>query len=398
MRQFMRQLIPSMFHRRLVMLATLALFVLAAMLAQLAHLTVVRSEALRERAESLLVTREFVPSRRGEIVDRHGRTLARDRLSYHVNVHYSLISGRWAYRQAERHAMREHRRRWPELSRRERDRLAERYRPQYERVVRQFWEDLAMATGTPLAEIESHKNDVLLRVAQIRGSVIARRMQREREQYEMPVSSANVAQPIGEEVMGHPVVFDIDRDVRRARIMRQAAGAEARVMVDANQQWTVAEAIEFAAKARELDLYWIEEPTHPDDCLGHAHIARAIAPVKVATGEHLPNRVVFKNYLQAGAMAFCQVDAVRVAGVSEFLVVSMLARASAVPVVPHVGDMGQLHQHLVLFNHIGLGHEVVFLEHIPHLRAHFAEPVELTAGRYRCPDAPGASCRLLPAD
>ncbi len=216
MRQFMRQLIPSMFHRRLVMLATLALFVLAAMLAQLAHLTVVRSEALRERAESLLVTREFVPSRRGEIVDRHGRTLARDRLSYHVNVHYSLISGRWAYRQAERHAMREHRRRWPELSRRERDRLAERYRPQYERVVRQFWEDLAMATGTPLAEIESHKNDVLLRVAQIRGSVIARRMQREREQYEMPVSSANVAQPIGEEVMGHPVVFDIDRDVRRS--------------------------------------------------------------------------------------------------------------------------------------------------------------------------------------
>ena len=191
---------------------------------------------------------------------------------------------------------------------------------------------------------------------------------------------------------------EIDRDVRRARIMRQAAGAEARVMVDANQQWTVAEAVEFAAKARELDLYWIEEPTHPDDCLGHAHIARAIAPVKVATGEHLPNRVVFKNYLQAGAMAFCQVDAVRVAGVSEFLVVSMLARASAVPVVPHVGDMGQLHQHLVLFNHIGLGHEVVFLEHIPHLRGHFAEPVELTAGRYRCPDAPGASCRLLPAD
>lgn len=189
---------------------------------------------------------------------------------------------------------------------------------------------------------------------------------------------------------------DMDRDIRRARLVREAAGPQARVMVDANQQWTVPQAVAFGARTADLDLFWIEEPTHPDDVLGHVAIAEAVAPVKIAAGEHVPNRVVFKNYLQAGALAFCQVDAVRVAGVSEFLLVSLLARKFGVPVVPHVGDMGQLHQHLVLFNHIALGHEVVFLEHIPHLREHFAEPCRIEHGFYRTPESPGASCDLLP--
>jgi L-fuconate dehydratase len=143
---------------------------------------------------------------------------------------------------------------------------------------------------------------------------------------------------------------DIARDVRRARLVRAAAGDAVRLMVDANQQWTLAQAIAFAEATRDLNLFWLEEPTHPDDVLGHRTIAEAIAPVKVAAGEHVPNRILFKNYLQAGAMATCQVDAVRVAGVSEFLVISLLARRFGVPVIPHVGDMGQLHQHLVLFN------------------------------------------------
>jgi L-fuconate dehydratase len=187
---------------------------------------------------------------------------------------------------------------------------------------------------------------------------------------------------------------DLERDERRARIVRAAAGPAARIMVDANQQWTVAQSIEFAHRTRDLDLYWIEEPTHPDDVLGHQTIARTIAPIRVAAGEHLPNRVVFKNYLQAGALAFCQVDAVRVAGVSEFLVVSLMAKKFGVPVVPHVGDMGQLHQHLVLFNHIALGHEAIFLEHIPHLREKFVEPAQVRYGTYLTPSLPGSSCRL----
>lgn len=187
---------------------------------------------------------------------------------------------------------------------------------------------------------------------------------------------------------------DMERDIRRARIVREAAGPRARFMVDANQQWTVGQAVDFARATRDLDLYWFEEPTHPDDVTGHARIAAEIAPLKVAAGEHVPNRVVFKNYLQAGAMQFCQVDAVRVAGVSEFLVVSLLARKFGVPVVPHVGDMGQLHQHLVLFNHIGLGHEALLLEHIPHLREFFTHPCRIENGVYRTPEEPGASCDL----
>jgi L-fuconate dehydratase len=187
---------------------------------------------------------------------------------------------------------------------------------------------------------------------------------------------------------------DPERDLRRARIIRETAGREARVMVDANQQWTVPQALVICEKLRSIDPFWIEEPTHPDDILGHKTLAEAIAPLKLAVGEHVPNRVIFKNYLQAKCAAFIQVDAVRVAGVSEFIAVSLLCRKFGVPVVPHVGDMGQLHQHLVLFNRIALGHEIVFLEHIPHLREHFLFPVGVEEGVYRTPEDVGASCDL----
>jgi L-fuconate dehydratase len=187
---------------------------------------------------------------------------------------------------------------------------------------------------------------------------------------------------------------DPERDLRRAMIVRETVGDRARVMVDANQQWTVPRALDICTRLREVDPYWIEEPTHPDDVLGHLRIAETIAPLKLALGEHVPNRVVFKNYLQAGCAGFIQVDAVRVAGVSEFLAVSLMCRRRGVPVVPHVGDMGQLHQHLVLFNRVALGHEVVFLEHIPHLRAHFVHPCQVVDGVYRTPQEPGSSCEL----
>jgi L-fuconate dehydratase len=190
---------------------------------------------------------------------------------------------------------------------------------------------------------------------------------------------------------------DPERDLRRAKIVREVAGDKARVMVDANQQWTLPQALDICRRLREINPFWIEEPTHPDDVTGHKTLADAIAPMKLALGEHVPNRVVFKNYLQAKCAGFIQVDAVRVAGVSEFLAVSLLSRKYGIPVVPHVGDMGQLHQHLVLFNHIALGHEAIFLEHIPHLREHFVHPCKVENGVYQTPQETGSSCDLKAA-
>jgi len=189
---------------------------------------------------------------------------------------------------------------------------------------------------------------------------------------------------------------DAERDVRRAEIVREVAGDDAQVMLDANQQWTLPQALDMCQRLGTINPFWIEEPTHPDDVLGHKTLAEAIAPTRLALGEHVPNRVVFKNYLQAKCAGLIQVDAVRVAGVSEFIAVSLLCRKFGVPVVPHVGDMGQLHQHLVLFNHIALGHEVVFLEHIPHLREHFVHPCKVSGGVYQTPREAGASCDLKP--
>lgn len=190
---------------------------------------------------------------------------------------------------------------------------------------------------------------------------------------------------------------DPQRDIRRARIVREVAGDAARVMLDANQQWTLPQALDICRQLRSVNPYWIEEPTHPDDVLAHKTLADAIAPVKLALGEHVPNRVVFKNYLLSRCAGFIQVDAVRVAGISEFIAVSLLCKKFGVPVVPHVGDMGQIHQHLVLFNHVALGNEVVFLEYIPHLRDRFVHPAVVRDGVYQTPQEPGSSSDLKPA-
>lgn len=187
---------------------------------------------------------------------------------------------------------------------------------------------------------------------------------------------------------------DPERDLRRAHLVREVAGASAKIMLDANQQWTVPQALSICPRLKGMNPYWIEEPTHPDDVNGHDTLAKALAPVKLALGEHVPNRVLFKNYLQRGCAGFIQVDAVRVGGVSEFIAISLLCRRFDVPVVPHVGDMGQLHQHLVLFNRVALNHEIVFLEHIPHLQPHFVHPCSVRNGVYATPVHPGASCDL----
>lgn len=188
---------------------------------------------------------------------------------------------------------------------------------------------------------------------------------------------------------------DMDFDLRRTEIVREGAGDAATLMVDANQQWTMPRALEYGERSRDFNLYWIEEPTHPDDILGHATLAKAYAPYsKVAAGEHVPNRIIFKNYFQAKAHSFCQVDAARVAGVSEFLAVSLMAKKRNIPVVPHVGDMGQIHQHLVLFNHIGMNHEALLLEQIPHLQKHFVNPCVVKDGVYQTPQTPGMTSDL----
>ena len=182
-----------------------------------------------------------------------------------------------------------------------------------------------------------------------------------------------------------------ERDLRRASLLRQALGPEVRIMLDVNQQWSLPRAIQMCHALSAMSPYWIEEPTHPDDVLAHQALARAIAPIPLALGEHVPNRVMFKNFMQAGGVYFVQVDCTRVAGISEFITVSLLARKFGLPVVPHVGDMGQIHQHLVLFNHIALGHEKLFLEYIPHLKDYFLEPALVEGGVYLTPQEPGCS-------
>ena len=187
---------------------------------------------------------------------------------------------------------------------------------------------------------------------------------------------------------------DESRDLRRAELIRELAGTDKTIMFDANQHWNLPNALRMCGELSKFKPLWIEEPTHPDDILAHVELAQAIAPVKIAAGEHISNRVLFKNFFKSKALSFVQVDGTRVAGISEFLTVSFMAKVFNLPVVPHVGDMGQMHQHLMFFNHIALDQEVAFLEHIPHLTNHFIHPAIVSEGVYRTPQEPGASTDL----
>ncbi|MGB9401907.1 MAG: enolase C-terminal domain-like protein [Candidatus Acidiferrales bacterium] len=187
---------------------------------------------------------------------------------------------------------------------------------------------------------------------------------------------------------------EVERDVRRAFMLRKLAGADALVMLDVNQQWNLPTAIRMCGALRDMKPFFVEEPTHPDDVQAHRTLAEAIAPMRIALGEHVPNRITFKNFMQASALHFVQADCTRLAGISEFITVSLLARKFGLPVVPHVGDMGQIHQHLVLFNHIAIGHEALFLECIPHMREHFVHPSRVEGGVYVTPQEPGSTSDL----
>lgn len=186
---------------------------------------------------------------------------------------------------------------------------------------------------------------------------------------------------------------DRERDLRRAFMLREVA-PDALIMLDVNQQWTLPTALDMCQALSGMSPFFIEEPTHPDDIHAHSQLVAAITPIRIALGEHVPNRVVFKNFMRARGLHFVQVDCTRVAGISEFLAVSLLAKKFGLPVVPHVGDMGQIHQHLVLFNHIAMGHEALFLECIPHLQDRFVLPAQIKNGVYITPKEPGCSSDL----
>jgi L-fuconate dehydratase len=189
-------------------------------------------------------------------------------------------------------------------------------------------------------------------------------------------------------------------DMRRVSLVREAIGPDRVLMVDANQRWNVGEAIARMRELARFDPLWIEEPTSPDDVLGHRAIAEAIAPIGVATGEHCANRVIFKQLLQAGAIGFCQVDSCRVGGVNEVLSIMLLSTQFGIPICPHAGGVGlcEYVQHLAIFDYIALSASLEdrVCEYVDHLHEHFVDPVRIVNGRYAAPTAPGYSITMKP--
>jgi L-fuconate dehydratase len=196
------------------------------------------------------------------------------------------------------------------------------------------------------------------------------------------------------------VGVDLQEDVRRLALVRELAGPEVKLSVDANQAWERDEAIAWVAALAPYDVYWVEEPTSPDDVLAHAAIVRAVHPIKVATGEHMANRVMFKQFLAAGALGVCQLDACRVAGVNENVAILLLAAKFGVPVCPHAGGVGlcEVVQHLAMFDYVAVSGSIEerWIEYVDHLHEHFESPARVVDGRYAAPVAPGSNAAMLP--
>ncbi|MBV8960243.1 MAG: fuconate dehydratase [Actinobacteria bacterium] len=193
---------------------------------------------------------------------------------------------------------------------------------------------------------------------------------------------------------------DPAEDARRAALIRGAVGDEHRLMMDANQRWDVDEAIDRVKALAEFNPFWIEEPTSPDDVLGHAAIAKAVAPIAVATGEHAHNRVMFKQLMQANAIGFCQIDSCRLGGVNEVIAVLLMAAKFGISVCPHAGGVGlcEYVQHLSAFDYIAVSASLDnrMTEYAEHLHEHFVAPIDVQGGRYMLPLAPGYSAEMRP--
>lgn len=191
---------------------------------------------------------------------------------------------------------------------------------------------------------------------------------------------------------------DLKDDIRRASIIREEIGDDLKLMMDANQKWDVDEAISNMAELKKFNPWWIEEPTSPDDILGHAKIARAVAPIKVATGEHCQNRVMFKQLMQADAIGICQIDSCRVGGVNEILAILLMAAKFNIPVCPHAGGVGlcEYVQHLSMLDYISISGtmEDRIIEYVDHLHEHFYDPVVIKEGAYMPPELPGYSITM----
>lgn len=191
---------------------------------------------------------------------------------------------------------------------------------------------------------------------------------------------------------------NIKEDMRRAEIIREEIGDGVKLMMDANQKWEVGEAIENMKLLRKFDPWWIEEPTSPDDILGHRTIAEAIAPVKVATGEHCQNKVMFKQFLKSGAMSICQIDSCRIGGVNELLSIMLMAAKLNIPVCPHAGGVGlcEYVQHLAMIDYISISGSLEnrIVEYVDHLHEHFVDPVTIRNGNYMPPAKPGYSITM----
>ena len=191
---------------------------------------------------------------------------------------------------------------------------------------------------------------------------------------------------------------DLEDDMRRASIVREEIGYDIQLMMDANQKWGVDEAIKNMTSLAKFKPYWIEEPTSPDDILGHEKIARAVAPIKVATGEHCQNRVMFKQFMQAKAIGVCQIDSCRVGGVNEILAILLMAAKFNIPVCPHAGGVGlcEYVQHLSMVDYIAISgsKEGRIIEYVDHLHEHFLDPVKIKNGAYMPPKASGYSITM----
>lgn len=191
---------------------------------------------------------------------------------------------------------------------------------------------------------------------------------------------------------------DLNDDRRRAGIIREVIGDDMKLMMDANQKWDVDEAISNMKSLADFDPYWIEEPTSPDDILGHAAIGKEIRPIKIATGEHCQNRVVFKQLMQAGAIDICQIDSCRVGGVNENLAIMLMAAKFGIPVCPHAGGVGlcEYVQHLSMIDYIAISgsKENRIIEYVDHLHEHFLDPVNIRNGAYLPPQKPGYSIEM----
>ncbi|WP_420604182.1 L-fuconate dehydratase [Flagellimonas sp.] len=194
---------------------------------------------------------------------------------------------------------------------------------------------------------------------------------------------------------------DLADDMRRAAIIREEIGDDLKLMMDANQKWDVHEAIQNMAQLKKFNPWWIEEPTSPDDILGHAKIAEAVAPIKVATGEHCQNRVIFKQLMQAKALEVCQIDSCRVGGVNEILAILLMAAKFEIPVCPHAGGVGlcEYVQHLSMVDFICISGtmEDRIIEYVDHLHEHFIDPVVIKDGAYMPPSLPGYSIEMKTA-